>query len=195
MADLRRVSTSASAPSTISARCQQHDRHGRGARAGFRSDLAEDVHRPDLGLERQVARDQHDRAELADRSREAERRRPRGSPGSGSAARSAATPSPAPRPARPRPPPSSGRARSAPAAPSAPRTAASRTTSASAIAARVNAMSMPSGPSLPYSASSTNPADDRRQRERQVDQRVDDALARELVAHEHPGDQRPEASR
>ena len=30
---------------------------------------------------------------------------------------------------------------------------------------------------------------DRRQGERQVDQRVDDALARELVADEHPGDQ------
>ena len=32
--------------------------------------------------------------------------------------------------------------------------------------------------------------DDRRQRERQVDQRVDEALAAELVAHEDPGDQR-----
>ena len=34
--------------------------------------------------------------------------------------------------------------------------------------------------------------DDRRQREGQVDEGVDDALARELVAHEHPGDQRAE---
>ena len=32
--------------------------------------------------------------------------------------------------------------------------------------------------------------DDRRQRERQVDERVDHALAREAVAHQHPGDQR-----
>ena len=32
--------------------------------------------------------------------------------------------------------------------------------------------------------------DDRRQRERQVDQRVDDALAGEVVAHQHPRDER-----
>ena len=31
-----------------------------------------------------------------------------------------------------------------------------------------------------------------RQRERQVDQRVDDALAGERVAHQHPGDEQPE---
>ena len=36
----------------------------------------------DLGLERQVARDQHQRAELADRAGEAERDARRGSPGS-----------------------------------------------------------------------------------------------------------------
>ena len=34
------------------------------------------------------------------------------------------------------------------------------------------------------------PGDDRRQGERQVDDRVDDALAAEVVAHEHPGDER-----
>ena len=34
--------------------------------------------------------------------------------------------------------------------------------------------------------------DDRRQRERQVDDRVDERLAAEVVAHEHPGDDRPE---
>ena len=34
------------------------------------------------------------------------------------------------------------------------------------------------------------PGDDRRQRERQVDQRVDEALAAEPVAHQDPGDQR-----
>ena len=47
-------------------------------------DLAEDVDGRDLGVEREVARDQHDRAELADRARERERdagedRRQRGS--------------------------------------------------------------------------------------------------------------------
>ena len=36
-------------------------------------DLAEDVDGRDLGVERQVPRDQHDRAELADRARERER--------------------------------------------------------------------------------------------------------------------------
>ena len=35
------------------------------------------------------------------------------------------------------------------------------------------------------------PGDDRRQREGQVDDRVDVPLARELIANEHPGDDRP----
>ena len=52
---------------------QQHDRHGgRGTRAG-RPRLVHDVDRRDLGLERDVARDEHDRAELAHAAREAER--------------------------------------------------------------------------------------------------------------------------
>ena len=44
-------------------------------------DLAEDEDGRDLGLERQVARDQHHRAELTERARERQRRRRRGSRG------------------------------------------------------------------------------------------------------------------
>src|SRR5688572_6528082 len=47
----------------------QHEQHGgfrRGAHRVVRLDLAEDVHGGDLGLERDVARDQHGRSELAD---------------------------------------------------------------------------------------------------------------------------------
>ena len=51
-------------------------------------DAVEDEHRGDLGLVREVARDDHDRADLADRARERERRRRRGSRGGCSAARS-----------------------------------------------------------------------------------------------------------
>ena len=60
--------------------------------------------------------------------------------------------------------------------------------SASTIAARVNGDVDPDRAALPYSASSTTPGDDRRQREGQVDERVHDLLAGELVAHEHPCD-------
>ena len=50
-------------------------RHGHGGRTGRVAalDAPEDVDGRDLGLERQVPRDQHDRAELADRPREGER--------------------------------------------------------------------------------------------------------------------------
>src|SRR4051812_6957263 len=53
---------------------EQDDRDRRRRRHGIRLDPPEDEDRRDLGLERQVAGDQDDRAELADRSREAERR-------------------------------------------------------------------------------------------------------------------------
>ena len=157
---------------------QQHDRHGRRRGQVFVLDLAEDVDRADLGLERQVAGDQHERAELADGAREAER-----DPGDDRRRQRRQHDPPQHRHragarARRRLPPSSGRARAAPAAPSARRTAASRTAAPGAIAARVNAMSIPTGLPLPYSASSTTPGDDRRQRERQVDQRVDDPSCR-----------------
>jgi hypothetical protein len=51
--------------------------------------------------------------------------------------------------------------------------------------------SLPIQPFCAYSAVSAMPGHRRRQRERQVDQRIDDALGRELVAHQHPGDDRP----
>ncbi len=144
--------------STIERRQQQHDRDGRRGRQVFVLDLPEDVHRADLGLERQVARDQHERAELADRAREAERdaRDDRRAPALGSTIRRSTVTGR--RPARRRLPPSSGRARSAPAAPSGRRTAASRTAAPAPTDARVNATSMPIGLPLPYSASSTTPA-------------------------------------
>ena len=44
----------------------------------------------------------------------------------------------------------------------------------------------------PVEGQQRQPGDDRGQRERQVDERVDHALAGKLVAHEHPGDQRSE---
>ena len=42
----------------------------------------------------------------------------------------------------------------------------------------------------PVEREQRQPRDDRWQREREVDERVDEALARELVAHEHPRDRR-----
>ena len=50
---------------------QQHDGHRRGADRVVALDLPEDVHRRQLRVERDVARDQDDRAELADGAREA----------------------------------------------------------------------------------------------------------------------------
>src|SRR3954447_24691183 len=51
---------------------EQHDGDRGGRRHGVRLDPPEDEHRRDLGLERQVAGDENDRAELADPPREAE---------------------------------------------------------------------------------------------------------------------------
>src|SRR5215213_1326800 len=53
---------------------QQHGRHGRGADRVVALDLLEREDRRDLRLERHVAGDEHDGAELADRPRERERR-------------------------------------------------------------------------------------------------------------------------
>ena len=47
----------------------------------------------------------------------------------------------------------------------------------------------------PVERDQRQPGDDRRQREREVDDRVDDVLAAEVVADEHPGDDRPGARR
>ncbi len=55
---------------------------------------------------------------------------------------------------------------------------------------RVKATLIPTGLIGPYSASSVNPATIVGQREREVDERVHETLARELVAHEHPRDRR-----
>ena len=62
--------------------------------------------------------------------------------------------------------------------------------SASRTAACVKATSIPTGLLRPVERQQREAGDDRRQRERQVDQRVDDALAAEAVAHQHPRDQR-----
>ena len=168
---------------------EQHDRDGRRAGRVVALDLAEDVDRRDLGLERDVPRDQHDRAELADRAARTRARRRRGSPGS----RFGKHDPPedrqrARRRARPPPPPSRGRARAAPAAPCGPRTAASRR-AAPATTASPGVRDVDADRAVrPVEREQRQPGDDRRQRERQVDQRVDDALAREPVTHEHPRD-------
>ena len=52
---------------------EQHDRDGRAPVPVAALDLVEDEDRRDLGLVRQVARDDHERADLADRARERER--------------------------------------------------------------------------------------------------------------------------
>ena len=96
---------------------QDHrDRGGAGRVAAL--DLAEDEDRGDLGLEGDVARDQDQRAELADRARERERaiagEDRRGEVGED---RCGGRSSAAWRRARPPPPPSRRRAPSAPAAP------------------------------------------------------------------------------
>ena len=69
------------ASSTSSESTSSTTRHGRRAGGVVALDLAEDEDRRDLGLERDVARDQHDRAELADGAGEGERRRRTGSAG------------------------------------------------------------------------------------------------------------------
>ena len=165
-------------------------RDGRRGRRAVALDLAEDEHRRDLGLERQVARDQHDASRT---------RRSRGR-------------SRAPTPARiagrrfgrmirrktvTGPAPSEAAASSISRSSSSSTGCTERTTngsvtnsSASRTPARVKATSMPTGPFGPYRASSVSPATIVGQRERQVDERVDDSLAAELVAHEHPGDER-----
>ena len=72
--------------STTSESSEQHDRHRGGADRVVGLDLLEDVDRRDLRVERHVARDQDDRAELPDRAGEGQRgarqdRRARGSAG------------------------------------------------------------------------------------------------------------------
>ena len=72
-------------------------------------------------------------------------------------------------------------------------------TSTSTIASREYAASIPSGtrncPSQPFGDVQIRvhqPGDRRRQRERQIDERIEQPLAGELVADQHPGDEQPE---
>ena len=137
-----------------------------------------------------LPRDQHDRAELADRAGERERRAAEdrrhevGEDHAPEDGRSRSRRATAP------PPPSRGRARSARAARRGSTNGSVTNSSASRTANCVNATSMPTGLRRAVERQQREAGDDRRQRERQVDQRVDDALAAEPVAHEHPGDQR-----
>ena len=96
--------------------------------------------------------------------------------------------------ARRRPPPSRGRARAAPAAPRGRRTAASRT--AARARRRPGCRRVDADRAVgPVEGEQGEAGDDRRQRERQVDHRVDDPLAAELVADQDPGDQRARITR
>ena len=63
---------------------------------------------------------------------------------------------------------------------------------ATTTAVRVSAMWIPIGLSVPVERQQGEAGDDRRQREGQVDDRVDQALARELVADQDPGEDRAE---
>ena len=134
--------------------------HGDRRRAGTvpALDPREDVDGGDLGLVRKAPRDDHERADLADRARRRARLR-RGSRGGCSAARCAGRSSARRRRASVRPAPCPGRARGARAAPFGRRAGASRTGESHTIAVREKATSTPIGDDGPYSArGSTRPA-------------------------------------
>ena len=173
----RRCTAGRTAPAN--AISQQHDRDRGGAgRSSFSISVADALRRRPRSR-RDVAADQHDAS------------RTRRSPGR--------TPAPAPasdrRQQRRQDDPAEDRAvagaergrglldlavesRSAPAAPSARRTAASRTAArAPTRPLGVRADAMPTGLSRPVERQQHQAGDDRRQRERQVDDRVDEPLA------------------
>ena len=91
--------------------------------------------------------------------------------------------------ARRRPPRRRGRARSAPAAPCAPRTAASRTGRPGRPRSGCWPRCTPSGLLGPVERQQHQAGHDGGQGEGHVDDHLEDALAREVVAHQHPGDE------
>ena len=171
---------------------EQHDGRRGGAGLVAALDPPEDEDRRDLGLVRQVAGDDHERAELADGLGERERRRRTGSPGGCSGRRSGGTSSASDAP--------SERAASSISWSSSSSTGCTvRTTNGSVTnssaerdrRARVGDVDADRRP-RPVEREQRQAGDDRRQRERQVDHRVHDRLAAEVVADEHPGRDRPE---
>ena len=170
---------------------QQQHRHRGGAVRVAALDLAVDQDRGDLGLVRQVAADQHDRAELADRA-------PEGEPDAGQHRRP--------------------QGRQDDAAEDRPRLGAERLGGLLGLALEAHQHGLDRAhherqrheqqrehdrdprvgdvdadrPARPVEREQDEAGHDRRQRERQVDQPVDDPLAGELVADEHPGDHRPD---
>ena len=170
---------------------EQHDGHRRRADRVVALDLPEDVDRRELRVERDVAR----RPARPSRTRRPRGRSPCAAPERMAGTRLGSTIAAEDRratrrPATRRPPPSRGRARARTGC--TERTTKGSVTNSSAIRiAHVVAMAwMPTGDVGPYEREQDDADDDRRQREGQVDERVDDRLAAEAVAHEHPGDER-----